>query len=349
MGPRFALLGVAYRDAARYRFSIPVRSVGVFLGGVDREGVSLLALRGCREVAKFSGPIEIATTSANPHLAALRELAVSLPPTVVSVDLPDLSAFFRRHDIQIGAGGGAALERAAVGVPSLLLVTAENQFGVVKTMVERNAGFGIGPGEPLSAETIGTSFEAFANDADLRRRTCESAARLVDGRGAPRVAVFMLRDQVGVRAATAADTDRMFQWRNHPSTRALSRDPSPLVPDAHVEWVKRTLIDPHRHLLIGHVGTLDVGVVRFDELPSGAAEVSIYLDPDFHHLGLGASMLRAAESAFCASRRGQAHFIASVLDDNVASIKLFRLSGYVFSEGFWRKSRPAPFMGETQL
>lgn len=44
---------------------------------------------------------------------------------------PDLSAFFGRYDLQIGAGGGATWERCFVGAPTLAVAYADNHAPVL--------------------------------------------------------------------------------------------------------------------------------------------------------------------------------------------------------------------------
>jgi UDP-2,4-diacetamido-2,4,6-trideoxy-beta-L-altropyranose hydrolase len=116
-GPRFALLAPPYRNSVTYEFHDTVRSIGIFMGGVDAPNFSSTVLRACREVAAFTGPIEVVTTGSNPNLSELRSLIATWPLTQISVDLPNLADFYVRHDLQIGAGGGATWERAATGVP----------------------------------------------------------------------------------------------------------------------------------------------------------------------------------------------------------------------------------------
>jgi len=131
-GPRFALLSGSYRNPRKYAFNERARSIGIFMGGVDVRGLSAMVLRACRRgCGPSSAFVEVVATKSYPNISELQALAVRSPPTRVSIDLPDLAAFFARHDLQIGAGGGAALERAAIGAPSLVLMAAENQRGVV--------------------------------------------------------------------------------------------------------------------------------------------------------------------------------------------------------------------------
>ena len=337
-GPRHALLGPAFVHAAPYTFHDPVHSIGIFMGGADSRDLSSAVLRACRLGAGFGGPVEVVTTASHPNLAALRALAAQWPATTVSVDLPDLAAFFARHDLQIGAGGGATWERCRVGAPSLVLVTADNQRAVAPALAASNAVATLGDGATLSEQGIAEAVAKLLRDADRRRALADGSRTVVDGLGARRVALRMTATTLAVRAVRMTDGEAMHRWRNHPATRVVSNDARPIELEAHRDWLRQALGDERRCLLLGHVGRIDVGVIRFDLHPGGEAEVSLYLDPTLPGLGLGAALLRAGERHLRALRRGDCvTLVATVLEGNTASRRLFAAAGYTFAGGFWRK------------
>jgi len=336
-GPRVALLSRSYRNARKYAFNITARSIGIFMGGVDEHGLSAIVLRACREVAGFVGFLELVVTKSYPNISELQSLAARLPPTRVAIDLPDLAAFFARHDLQIGAGGGAALERAAVGAPSLVLMAAENQRGVVSALAASETAATLQPDAPLSQKSVGDLVSALIDDGDRRRRLADKSSQLVDGRGAIRAALCVLSRELKVRRAEREDTSMMFEWRNHQRTRSVSRDPASLEPESHARWVETALADSDRCLLVGYVGELSVGVLRFDVLGEHLMEVSLYLDPDLHGLGLGKALLLAGEAHIALVRKGGVRMVATVLGDNLPSQKLFESCGYCLEDGRWQK------------
>lgn len=190
-GPRHALLAPAYADAPAHVAGDRVESIGIFMGGVDAAGLSVLALAACR-AAGFGGPVEIATTSANPGLAALREAAARHPGSRVLCDLPELSGFFARHGLQIGAGGGATWERCCVGAPTLALAVADNQRQVLAPLDGMDVLQLARPG-PVTVASLAADLRRLLDDPARRRRLSSRARALVDGQGARRVAEALLR------------------------------------------------------------------------------------------------------------------------------------------------------------
>lgn len=331
VGPRFALLASAYRDAPRYAFSDPVQSIGVFMGGTDPGGISVKVLRALRAEAGFRGAIELVSTSANPHLADLRREADADDRVNLSLDLPDLSAFYARHDLQIGAGGTSTYERCCIGAPSISLVVAENQLTVVPVLAAMGVLRGASlPGVPettsLAAPSLGDVVRDLIDNPDARRELARIARMQVDARGAERTALAMLAGTMTVRPATVADGPMLHSWRNDPATRAVSASSAEIPLADHLSWLERVLADARRRLLVAEIGGQPVGSVRFDRLDDSSQEVSLYLDPGLHGLGLGSLMLRAGERAVAAGDRTT--FVAAVLPGNAASAALFAGCGY---------------------
>lgn len=337
-GPRFALLAPAYAAAPRYALHEEVGSIGIFMGGTDAAGMSAVVLEGCRRHAGFTGPIEIATTSANPHLASLECSCRQWPGTTTSIDAPNLTAFYARHDLHIGAGGGASWERCCIGAPTLALVCAPNQEPVIRELSAIGALSTLEAGLAPHADSIGHAVMALVRDPKRRLAMAATARRLVDGFGARRVALYLNAAALTVRPAALEDAELMHRWRNDEATRRGSSDARVIQWTSHVEWLGRTLADPSRMLLIGAVGSIPVGVIRLDRTASDAAEVSLYLDPALHGLGLGKELLRAGERHFIDRNGAPAGgFVATVLEGNAGSQRLFRSAGYDHDGARWRK------------
>lgn len=330
-GPRFALLSTAYQRAPRHAVHDTVRSIGIFMGGTDPGGASVRALAACRQ-AGFNGPVEVVSTSANPHLPAVQHACESDPAATLTLDQPDLAAFFARHDLQIGAGGGATWERCCIGAPSIGLAVAVNQSAVVPALA------GLGALRAADEESLPQVLRDLIADAAARRALSATASALVDGRGAQRVALALLGEGLLLRPALAADARLLHGWRNHPAVRAVSATQHPIAFEDHQRWLQGVLSNPDRRLFVGQVGTLAVGSVRFDPLGEHRFEVSIYLDPGLQGLGLGQRMLATGEQVLGREHAGHLTIEAQVQPGNTASQRLFVAAGYHGGPQHYRKS-----------
>jgi UDP-2,4-diacetamido-2,4,6-trideoxy-beta-L-altropyranose hydrolase len=337
-GPRFALLSPIYLKAKGYEFNERVRSIGIFMGGFDAADCSSVVLCACREQSGFTGPIEIATTHLNPNLFALTKLCEQWPGTTVTIDAEELGDFFARHDLQIGAGGGATWERCCVGVPTLTLPCSENQQVVIPALAHLGILRTTEPPGPLSPERIGRAVSVLLEDTEGRRLIATRSRELVDGLGARRVALCLASDSITLRNAQLGDAELIYAWRNHPSIRRVSRDSAELAWPAHRAWLCRVLTDPRRRLLVGTIGSLPVGVIRLDSVSDVEIVVSLYVDPVMHGIGLGSALLQRGEAYARQSRSDVRRFVAQILEGNIGSQRMFESAGYSRSgEGCWIK------------
>lgn len=323
-GPPFALLDRCYQDAPVFRDRDEVESIGIFVGGTDPWNASEAAALTCLDGVGFAGTIEIATTRSNPHLASLQSLCRARSSVSLLLDAPDLSGFFARHGLQIGAGGGAALERCRVGAPSVLVALAENQIAPIAALVARGAAR---RAPDLDVASLAPVVAALLADPGARQELSKTARALLDGRGAERVALTMLAEETVVRPASPDDAKKAWHWRNAPVTRRHFRDASEIGLDGHIAWWTACLADPRRRLLVGCCGGVDLGVLRFD-LDDSDAEVALYLDPGLHGLGLGTALLRAGQAWARHREPSLGRLVADVLPGNEASAAAFAAAGF---------------------
>lgn len=333
-GPRYALLSAAYRNAPRYAFHPEVRTIGIFMGGTDSSGASARVLRCLRDEVGFKGSVEVVSTSANPHVNALREACTASPYTMLTLDLPDLAAFFARHDLQIGAGGGATWERCCIGAPTVAIALTPNQLATVPGLNALGAlqassfDESAPPGHAGTATPLRQILHHLLLDATTRQCLAKTAAQLVDGRGADRVALRLVGEGLRVRSARIEDCRMLYDWRNHPTVRSVSINPAAIDFDDHIKWMKRVIGAKDRWLFVAEVGTLPVGSIRFDLTAADSALVSIYLDPALVSLGLGQRMLQFGEDELSRTLGLTLTIHATIAPENWASVRLFSDAGY---------------------
>lgn len=188
-GPQYALLGPEYTQAQRYEFKDSVHSIGVFMGGADPDNFSGRALDALN-AAGFDGEIEVVTTRANPNLEALKSRIAELDNARLTLDLPHLADFFARHDLQIGAGGGATWERCCLGAPTLAAICADNQRAVLLPLTRSHA-LDLHNHRPIDVSTMAQEIKGLVHNSAKRAQLASNAIKLVDGQGTKRVAEVM--------------------------------------------------------------------------------------------------------------------------------------------------------------
>jgi len=180
--------------------------------------------------------------------------------------------------LAIGAAGGSAWERCALGVPSLLVVTARNQQDVARSLEQAGAAKVLGDIDSISA-TLPCVMAGITGD--VLSGMSRAAREVCDGEGAERVVCVLRQLDVQVRGMREDDLESVLRWRNHPDIRGRMYNSREISPAEHREWYARAMRDPHRHLLIVEQSGMPLGFVQFTESGSdGVADWGFYAVPD---------------------------------------------------------------------
>lgn len=186
MGPRFALLRPEFAEArgsgARVRASL--RRLLVFLSGADPLDVTGRVARVANQVGL---PMDVVVGPAYPHVASLRRWGKQSPRATVYVGTRNMAELMIRADLSIGAPSSASWERCCLGLPSLLLVVAENQVRTGAALQAAGAAITLGWHETVSDDALFHQLASLASGSRLAEMSM-AAASITDGLGATRVA-----------------------------------------------------------------------------------------------------------------------------------------------------------------
>lgn len=328
LGPRYALLRSGFRRV-REHVNVrvgPVKRMLVFFGGVDLDNYTGLALEALSNVCGGKLHIDVVIGAQNPHREHV-ELACKRHHFECHVQTSRMDELMVAADVAIGAGGSALWERCCLGLPSMCIVTSDNQALQVSDVAREGLIYAPELDGGDLVHGVGRHISAFLENAYLRQAMSSRSMALVDGRGVLRVISALGCSGVKIREANVDDSSQLFAWRNHPSIRAVSRNPESIHFSEHERWFAGILSSADKHLLVGVRGESAIGVVRFDT-QGDAAEVSIYVAPDIREPGLGRELLQSAELWLVSNHPSVKKLEAEVLRGNERSRQLFLASGY---------------------
>lgn len=199
LGPNFAPVRDSFpalRDEALARRTEggPVRRILVSLGLTDVGGIT------ARVVERLLGAaaLDVVVGSGAPSLPALSALAQREPGLTLHVDTDRMPHLTLEADIAVGAGGSSSWERCVLGLPTLLLVLADNQTPAAVALAEAGAVVALDIAE--FEDRFDGAAARILGEEPLRKRLSAAAARVCDGQGAGRVAGRLL-DLLRRRAA----------------------------------------------------------------------------------------------------------------------------------------------------
>lgn len=191
VGPHYALLRPEFaaareRALARRRESSDVRRILVSLGLTDMGGITKPVVEAVLS-AKTGASIDVVLGQGAESLPALLDLSIACPEVSIHVDIDDIHELMVQADIAIGSGGSTSWERCCLGLPTVILVLAENQRAIALALEKVGASV-----RCRNTETITDAVRLLACNRDQRRQTAERAAGLVDGIGAERACDILI-------------------------------------------------------------------------------------------------------------------------------------------------------------
>lgn len=203
-GPRNALLRPEFSllrmESLERRHSGRVHKILVALGGVDVEnctGAILEALRQCEIPETLEFVVVMGPTA--PHLDTVKAIASGSPwPVTVLCGISDMAERMAAADLAIGAGGGTSWERCCLGLPTLLVVLAENQVFASNALRDIGAVDLINSSLPLAPQLC-SAFSRLQSP-DVLSAMSVAAANVCDGGGVENLIKLMENFTVERRA-----------------------------------------------------------------------------------------------------------------------------------------------------
>ena len=339
LGPQHALIQPEYRqarEAVRARWLSPNSepSVLVFLGSTDIGGITGAVVEALCSTG-LRARIEVVIPRAAASRPTLERLARQDARVRLHFSPVEMNRLLINADIAVGGAGTASWERCCLGVPTVMLVLADNQRMNAAQLT--TAGAAVLASGPADAAT---RVRELLDAPEALATMAAAGMAIVDGRGVERVVDHLLgtrsslrEAQLRVRDVSDGDMADVWLWRNDPEARQVSAHEMAIRWSDHVRWWQGSQRDERRQTFIGTIDERAIGMVRFDAGGRGHPEtwrVSINLAPDSRGHGLGPRLLAAACTEF-RRRIGSVPFEALIRPHNIASIQAFTRVGFVAS------------------
>ena len=194
-GPGYALLRGEFARAREQslarRAHGRLETILVSLGGVDKDNVTLDVVETLGDMDGLDGcRLLVVLGAASPHRSTVAERLERLSlPAELYVNTDEMAELMARSDLAIGAAGGTAWERCCLGLPTLMVVMADNQRAGADAL--HKAGAAVNLGEPSGVrKRLEAAVKQVSNAATLCIMARRAAA-ICDGLGAARVVAAM--------------------------------------------------------------------------------------------------------------------------------------------------------------
>lgn len=176
---------LAHRDG-------PVRRILVSLGLTDLDGITGRVLDRLRPRLAAGMSVDVVVGSGAASLSGLKRLASHDPRLTLHVDSQDMARLTAEADVALGAAGSTTWERCVLGLPSALVVLADNQKEAAEAMAAAGAAIVLNARAPDFEASLDRAIVHLLNDGALRGKLSRASAEICDGQGAWRTADVFL-------------------------------------------------------------------------------------------------------------------------------------------------------------
>ena len=196
-GTSYALLRLEFSSLRPYslqrRTSGALRELLINMGGVDKDNVTgqvLAALHAC--TLPEDCRITVVMGSTAPWLEEIRNQAQRLPwSNRVLVGVSDMAQLMADSDLAIGAAGTTAWERCCLGLPTIMLMMADNQLKVAQSLSAAGGAAVLHSGTDLAPQLAELMTNLLEQPKALQTMS-EAALQVVDGYGAQVIAQLLV-------------------------------------------------------------------------------------------------------------------------------------------------------------
>lgn len=194
LGPQYALIRPEFAAAEPRAVRPTIGRILVTLGGGNHGRLLPSVVRWCTTLS----PRAVVEVVLGPFAPRTN---VDETDKVAILNQPDMAQAMARADLAVTSGGQTLFELAAIGLPAMTIATAANQRHNVMDFSAAETIRSVGERTDPDLERQFADALADVQSGDVRRKMSAHGPRLVDGRGAYRVAaeiVAILRNSNGI-------------------------------------------------------------------------------------------------------------------------------------------------------
>lgn len=308
-------------------------SILITTGGTDPFNVSgklLESLMGRDEFKAYTFCVIIG--SMNQNEAKLRQLASKDARISLYKNVKNMGEFMRRCKFAVSAGGTTLFELCASGIPTVCFSFADNQRSFTKELDEHEIMIYVGDvrDDENIAQKIVEGLICYSQNPDMSRDYAMRMKKLVDGKGAARIAAFLCSQNkeingLRLRKAERSDDRQLYEWKNDAECVQNSLTGRNVTWEEHQAWFFAVQQRSDVKIFILEADEGSLGQIRLN-IENECGVISYSIAQEYRGRQLGKELLNLAENE--ARQMGLKELRAMVQRYNLSSRKLFLQLGY---------------------
>ncbi len=341
LGSRYVLLRNEFLKLTDRTRNIPDqgRRILITMGGSDLQNITLTVVKWISELCLPDLIADVVLGPSNLYFPEIRNYLNQQPGLFrIHRNVNNMSGLMANADLAISSAGTTSWEMAFMGVPSLLIVIAENQRPIAEKLHSLGASIYLGWHEEITSGIVQQKVLELIRSPEQREKMMQIGQGIVDGKGRERVVEEITKSRIALRPADESDCRMIWEWANDEIVREASFSTEIISWDRHVEWFQTKLKDSGCEIYIAHnEDGRQLGQIRF-EMDHNDAVISISLDPACRNKGYGRQII-AMGTQMILARRNVEQVRAMVKKSNIASLR-------AFENALFEKEGMDEFLGE---
>ncbi|WP_324476765.1 UDP-2,4-diacetamido-2,4,6-trideoxy-beta-L-altropyranose hydrolase [Atribacter sp.] len=337
LGPEYALLHPVYADL-HDRIPPregPVRRILISFGGTDNDNLTGLALSAVLSLGRPDIEVDVVIGEGNPYMSTISNLAEGHQNVIIHRQLPTLAILMAKADLAIGAAGATSWERLCMGLPAVVITTAENQRHIAEELERRGLIRYLGHKNEVTLQALKHAIADITNK-ELDYHWSIECHQTIDGKGVDRVSTVLTikpDTPLHVRHARLSDEKLLLKWANDLINRFYSFSPKPISQEVYHRLFYQCLRDVEgcRIYLIETSNGIPIGQVRFEK-KGEIWEISYSLASEYRSRGISNRLLETAIQEFRSGIRGVL-VIEKVKKEDVPTQWVFESPDFTAMEG----------------
>lgn len=193
LGTKYALLRKEFRNIPPKEIKDTAENILITMGGSDPSGFTLKILEIIKDRKDLKIDVVIGASFEEKLVNEINELIKRSGniSTYHDVNAEIMKELMIKADIAISAGGSTLYELAAAGVPTLVIIAADNQIRNVEYMSKAECIFNLG--FEVNKDIFRENFNKLLFDSVKRREMSSNGQKILNGEGAKLCANKIIR------------------------------------------------------------------------------------------------------------------------------------------------------------
>lgn len=183
LGPQYALLRPEFTEM---RKNLTVRKgqverILISFGGSDSTNETMKAVKAIKQLKRQDIMVDVVVGKLYQYKKELEHLCSEFPSFFVSCQVANMAKYMANADLAIGAGGTTTWERCYLGLPSITIITAQNQFETTRALHQAGATWNMGVCQNVSVEKIKNKLRKMLKEPWILEQMSKNAFRIMTG------------------------------------------------------------------------------------------------------------------------------------------------------------------------